>query len=185
MHRNIRHVGRRSWRATAGIIAVACLAGCGGSQGAPVRQTDSATAAGITAEARTFMDAYARDLLAGDRAAIGARYDRAGAYLLGNGQKDFSPYDSIVARYSESRWTPPHAFEWRDLSFEPVGPDAVFVAGLAAWTSAPGSAPIILSYTAILERRDGSLRIRLEDESVDPRSMPPARPPADSGTRSR
>jgi hypothetical protein len=183
MHRNIRYVGRRSWRAAAVVIAVASLTACGGSQGAPVRQTDSAAAAGITAEARTFMDAYARDLLAGDRAAIGARYDPAGAYLLGNGQKDFSPYDSIVARYSDSRWSPPHAFEWRDLSFEPVGSDAVFIAGLAAWTSAPGSAPIILSYTAVLERRDGSLRIRLEDESVDPRSMPAAPPPADSAKR--
>ena len=43
-------------------------------------------------EARAFMDAYARDLLAGNRQAIAARYDRTGSYLLGNGRKVFMPH---------------------------------------------------------------------------------------------
>jgi hypothetical protein len=165
------------------LAALAGLPACDGSRAKDVRPNDSVSAAAITDEARAFMDAYARDLLAGDRAAIGARYDRSGAYLLGNGSKQFSPYDSVVARYKDARWTPPNAFEWRDLSFEPIGSDAVFVAGLAAWTNASGSEPIILSYTAVLKRQDGSLRIRLEDESIDPRTIPPTRPPTDSARR--
>ena len=178
-HGNAKRVARLGLCAA----ALTGLLACDGSQGKDVRQNDSVSAVAITDEAGAFMDTYARDLLAGDRAAIGARYDRNGAYLLGNGRKQFSPYDSVVARYRDARWTPPDAFEWRDLSFEPVGSDAVLVAGLAAWTSASGSTPIILSYTAVLKRQDGSLRIRLEDESIDPRTIPPVRPPADSARR--
>jgi hypothetical protein len=166
------------------VAAMAWIVACDGSQADDVRRVDSPKpGTAIADEARVFMDTYARDLLAGDRAAIGARYDRTGAYRLGNGSKEFMPYDSVVAQYRGARWTPPAAFEWRDLSFEPVGSDAVLVAGLAAWTSRSESTPIILSYTALLERQDGSLRIRLEDESIDPRTTPPVRPPADSGRR--
>jgi hypothetical protein len=40
--------------------------------------------------------------------------------------------------------------------------------------------PLEMSYSALLRRQDGVLRIRMEDESADPRSMP--RPPVvDSG----
>jgi hypothetical protein len=127
--------------------------------------------AGVVEEARAFMDAYARDLLAGNRAAIAARYDRRGAYMMGNGQKEFLPYDAIVARYQGPSWNPPASFEWRDLSFEPAGPDAVIVAGRFAW-GRQGRAPMTLSYTGFLHRQDGVLRIRLEDESFDPRTMP-------------
>ena len=99
------------------VVAIALVVACGGGAGDSVRQNDSATGPRITDEARAFMDAYARDLLAGDRAAIGARYDRSGAYLLGNGRKELAPYDSVVAQYRGDRWTPPAGFEWRDLSF--------------------------------------------------------------------
>ena len=163
--------------------AMVMLSACGGPSDSAVRQPDSASARAITDEARAFMDGYARDLLAGDRAAIGARYARTGAYLLGNGRKELLPYDSVAAQYRDARWTPPKAFEWRDLSFEPVGPDAVVVAGLLAWTNASGGAPLTLSYTALLRRQDGVLRIRLEDESIDPRSLPSAGVPADSSRR--
>jgi hypothetical protein len=121
---------------------------------------------GVVAEARAFMDDYARDLLAGDRAAIASRYDRTGAYFLGNGQKDFEPYDSIVARYHGPRWSPPASFEWRDLSFEPLGPDAVIVAGRFLWVARAGAQPVAVSYTGLLRRQAGVLRIRLEDEST-------------------
>jgi len=130
-------------------------------------------------EARAFMDAYARDLLAGNRQAIAARYDRTGSYLLGNGRKEFMPYDSVVAQYGGASWSPPVSFEWRNLSFEPAGPDAVVVAGQFVWGPAAGVPPMTLSYTSLLRRQDGELRIRLEDESIDPTSLPP-RPSADS-----
>ena len=164
-------------------LGIAWLAACEVRRENGVRRTDSTAAVGLTNEARAFMDAYARDLLAGDRAAIGARYDRTGAYLLGNGRKALLPHDSVVAQYRDGRWAPPTAFEWRDLSFEPVGPDAVVVAGLFSWTAATGSQPLTLSYTALLRRQDGALRIRLEDESIDPSTVPATRPPADSARR--
>ena len=121
------------------------------------------------------MDAYARDLLAGNRAAIAARYDRTGVYFLGNGRKEFVHYDSIVAQYQGPGWSSPASFEWYDLSFEPVGPDAVVVAGQFLWGTPATTAPTIFSYIALLQRQEGVLRIRLEDESVDPRSLPATR----------
>jgi hypothetical protein len=147
----------------------ACAAG-GAPAGAP------SSHAGVVEEARAFMDSYARDLRAGNRAAISGRYDRNGAYFMGNGNKEFEPYDSIVARYGGPRWSPPASFEWRDLSFEPVGPDAVVVLGRFLWGRRAGAAPVALSYTGLLRRQDGVLRIRLEDESVDPRTLPPPQP---------
>jgi len=126
----------------------------------------------IIAEARAFMAAYADALRAGDRTGIAARYDRRGAYFLGNGRKRFETQAQIQAIYASNDWQPPHRFEWRDLSFEPVGADAVVIAGQFAWTLAAGEAPMIFSYTGLLHRQDGALRIRLEDESF----APPPRP---------
>ena len=122
----------------------------------------------IVAEARAFMASYAEALLAGDRAGIAGRYDRDGAYALGNGRKSFGTYARIVEQYASAQWQRPHAFEWRDLSFEPIGNDAVVVAGQFAWTRRDGTEPLIYSYTALLHRQDGVLRIRLEDESSAP-----------------
>ncbi|HEV2818429.1 MAG TPA: hypothetical protein VGW40_14550 [Allosphingosinicella sp.] len=61
----------------------------------------------------------------------------------------------------------PARFEWRDLSYEPAGANAVVVAGLFLGATAGGAARTY-SYTAPLVRRDGALRIRLEDESGAP-----------------
>ena len=119
----------------------------------------------VIGEAQRFMDAYARDLAAGDRAAIAHRYMRGGAWFLGHGRKDFEPYTRIEARYAGSEWTPPRSFAWRDLSIEPAGRDAVVVAGLGLWEPSDGSRIVTISYTALLLREDGELRIRLEDES--------------------
>ena len=122
----------------------------------------------VVAEARAFMASYADALRAGDRAGIAARYDRNGAYALGNGRKSFGAYERIVAQYASAQWQPPHRFEWRDLSFEPIGSDAVVIAGQFAWTPSEAAEPAVYSYTALLRRQDGVLRIRLEDESSRP-----------------
>lgn len=126
------------------------------------------------AEARAFMEGYGRDLIGGNREGIADRYDRRGAYLLGNGRKDLEPFDSIAARY-RTEWSPPPSFEWQNLSFEPVGPDAVAVAGRFLW-GREGAAPLAASYSALLVRQEGRLRIRIEDESIDPRALRPACP---------
>ena len=160
--------------------SAAALAACAGQPAPGATRAADAPSAGVVAEARAFMDAYARDLLAGDRAAIAARYDRSGAYILGNGRKDFLPYDSIVARYGGAGWSPPASFEWRDLSFEPVGVDAVVVAGRFLWGPRAPAAPLTVSYSALLHRQNGALRIRLEAESIDPASLAAARPVPDS-----
>lgn len=173
MRRYVRSGARVERRAARLLTAVllALAAACAGPSAAPPA---SAPRGGVEAEARSFMDAYARDLLAGDRAAIAARYDSAGAYFMGNGHKEFMPYEAIRARYSGAEWGPPRSFEWRDLSYEVVGPDAVVVTGLFAWGLCPGAPPLVMSYTGLLVRRAGGLRIRLEDESANPRTPPPA-----------
>lgn len=117
----------------------------------------------IVAEARAFMDGYARDLVAGDRAAIAGRYQRRGAWRLGEGGGEFDSHARIVAGYAGPRWGPPQRFEWQDLSYRQAGADAVQVTGRFAWTPADGR-PRPFSYSALLVREEGVLRIRLEDE---------------------
>jgi hypothetical protein len=123
----------------------------------------------VEAEARAFMESYARDLRGGAREAIAARYDRRGAYRVGGGQKTLEPLDSIRAGYT-GRWQAPAAFEWHDLSYEVLGDDAVMVVGRFEWTDAQGRV-LPLTYTGLLVRQDGEWRIRLEDEDISPRAL--------------
>lgn len=115
-------------------------------------------------DATDFMEAYARDLVSGNRESISNRYHPQGAYFLGNGKKEFEPQAAIVDSYLH-HWQPPLAFEWKYLSFEVVQPNAVLVLGKFKWTSRTSKYPIIYSYSALLIRVDGKLKIRVEDES--------------------
>lgn len=117
----------------------------------------------IIAEAREFMATYARDLIAGDRAAVAARYERRGAWRLGEGGGEFDTHARIVAGYAGPRWTAPHRFEWQELSYRQAGTDAVAVNGRFLWTPADGR-PLLFSYSSLLVREAGALRIRLENE---------------------
>ena len=123
------------------------------------RQSDA-----LLEEAKHFMDEYAADLLRGDRAAITARYDKHGVYEIRPAEKKFTSHAELVSRY-QNQWEKPGLFEWRDLSYEVLGPDKVLVTGLFAWGRSASSSPDILSYVAILHRQDGELRIRLEAEA--------------------
>ena len=125
----------------------------------------------LVAEARRFMDEYALDLRSAARQALADRYDPRGAYMVGEGDKRFLPLDSLRAHYL-GEWRPPAQFAWEDLSFEVAGPDAVVVIGGFLWRATASSADVRFSYTALLVRRDGRFRIRLEDESRDPRRRP-------------
>ena len=157
------------------MIAAATLAlwAAHGSAGAAQQAGQAAAEAPVVAEARSFMAAYAEDLRRGNRAGIAARYDRRGAYMMGRGAKDELSHAQLVATYASPSWQPPAAFEWRNLSYEPLGPDAVAVVGQFAWTRAAGQAPLVFSYTGLLVRQDGVLRIRIEDEDPAPA---PSRP---------
>lgn len=117
----------------------------------------------IAVDARAFMVGYARDLLAGDRAGIAARYDSGGAWMVHAGHARLFPHERIARLYAED-WSPPAAFEWRDLVFIPSGEDAVTVVGRFVWTSA-GEEPALIAYHGQFVRQDGQLRIRVEDET--------------------
>jgi len=139
-------------------LAQGCLVACA-----------SAPAAGpgrsIASEVRLFLNAYANDLRGGNREAIAARYHPQGAYLLGNGAKSFESFAELRSHYLTA-WQPPSAFEWCDLSIEPISNDAAVVAGRFVWQTA--KVHRYFSYAALLVRHEGTLRIRLEDESQDP-----------------
>ena len=149
------------------VLLTFLAAGCSLRRDAPpatAGETAAAAEAVVVAEARAFMEAYGADLAAGRRAAIADRYDRRGVYFLGNGRKHLRSWAQIEQRY-RTGWQPPASFEWRDLSFEPAGPDAVVVAGTFVWGLGEGKGSETFSYTGLLVRQDGVLRIRLEDES--------------------
>ena len=132
--------------------------------------TESSSRTPIETEALEFMEGYAEDLRSGRRQAIVDRYDMRGAYRVGEGEKIFETLDNIRVAYFD-HWQPPATFEWRDLSFEAVGMDEVLVIGLYVWGSRDGR-KATYSYTGFLSRRNGVLKIRLEDESIDRRLKP-------------
>ena len=146
-------------------FAAALVSALPGSAGRASAQAAAGPDA-LVREAEAFMAAYARDLLAGDRDRIVERYDPRGAYFLGQGRKELAPMDSIRANY-HGGWRPPASFEWQDLSYEAAGPDAVVVVGRFVWGTSTGRR-FTYSYTALLLRQDGRLRIRVEDESGAP-----------------
>jgi len=147
-------------------LSANCASAAQGSGAATAQQRSSP----IVREAEAFMAAYARELAAGDRAAIAARYDRQGAYLQGFAGDVYETHQKIAAFYAGPQWQPPRAFAWQNLRYEPVGPGAVLVVGRFVWTPSSGE-PLTASYSALLVRQGRELRIRLEHESAaTPRS---------------
>lgn len=134
----------------------------------------------LVAEAQAFMESYATDLREGRRDAIIERYDPRGTYFMGHGQKRFVTLDGLKAIYHGTQWQPPVTFAWRDMSYEPVGPDAVVMIGLIDWGLNP-EVTIHISYTGLLLRRDGRWMIRLEDEDAAPQRRAPQPQPQAGG----
>lgn len=128
------------------------------------------TAQGVVDDAERFMREYAKELMSGDREGIAKRYDPHGAWMVGNGEKRYMAWAAIRDRYTK-QWSPPKAFAWKDLTYEPSGNGAVTVVGRFDWTGNAGPT-ITASYSALLVKQDGQLRIRVEDESWDARLMP-------------
>lgn len=119
----------------------------------------------IVREADEFMASYARDLTRGDRKSIAGRYDPGGAYLVRNGKINFLAMPQLISRYGNAQWTPPPAFEWKDLAFEPLGADAVVVLGYYRCNCGTNGSAKGGSYHALLKRSREGLRIRIEDET--------------------
>lgn len=120
----------------------------------------------IVGEAEAFMAAYAADLLAGDRGAIAGRYSRRGAYTLGWTLKRFEDQATIARTYASPNWQKPHSFSWSDLSYEPLSADSIVVVGGFLWGVDDKSAPLTMTYTALLRREAGGLKIRVEHENL-------------------
>jgi hypothetical protein len=128
-----------------------------------VDETDS-----LTRQVPGFMARYAQSMRTGDRAALVAAYAPTGVRLLRNGRSAFQSTSDLTARYDSLRWTHPATFEWKDLSWERVGPDAVLVSGGYVTRASVDDPPRVFSYSALLRRRDGILRIAMEHVSSAP-----------------
>jgi hypothetical protein len=152
------------------MVFVSLSAACGS---APAPSSPAA----VEGEAREFMAGYEAEMQGSNGEALAARYHRAGAYWMLQGRKRFLEHDSIV-RYFRETWSAPAEFRWTDLSYEVLGNDAVVVIGTMQFTE-PDHRTAIGSYTALLLRQDGELRIRVEDEAFD--NYPAAACPPGSG----
>ena len=139
----------------AGVLAVAAQKG---EKPAPMSETERSV--------RAFYDGYAEDLRQARREAIADRYDRRGAYLMGNGSKRLQTFEQIRERYA-TKWGGPKAFQWKDLSVEVISKTAAAVMARFEWTTAAGQV-LNFSYTGVLVKQDGKWRIRIEDESAAP-----------------
>jgi len=117
-------------------------------------------------ELKDFYDAYGEDLRLGRREAIANRYDSRGYYRLGNGAKFLVTFEDSKKHYM-TRWTPPKAFEWKDLTFEVLSSESAAVAGRFTYQG-PSGAIDTFSYSALLKKQSGGWRIRIEDESFNP-----------------
>ena len=75
--------------------------------------TSARTETPIENDARDFMAGYAEDLRRGRRQSIVNRYDKRGAYRVGEGEKTLESWELIRAAYL-SQWNPPTRFTWRE-----------------------------------------------------------------------
>jgi hypothetical protein len=120
----------------------------------------------VESEVRTFFNEYGEDLRQHRREAIANRYDTAGYYRMGNGNKAFISFEQSKNRYL-NRWTGPKDFQWKNLSIEMLSSDAALVVGQFDWKLASGDSATY-SYSGILKKKNGQWRIRMEDESSAP-----------------
>jgi hypothetical protein len=154
---------RPIWKAGTRLLLVPLVTNCAAAA------VSTPTPASVEEEARRFMAAYAADLLSHDPDAIAARYSRRGAYLVLPGSRTLASYDSILSDYRAAAGQGPDMFEWHDLSYEVLNEDIVAVVG--SFREESVERRVLGSYTGLLVREDGELRIRLENESFD--DLPP------------
>lgn len=145
-----------------GVLLLVSAATIGQFSAQPVRSA-SQTEAG----ARAFMKGYEEDLREHRREALAARYSHKGAFLPSEASGTPLSFQAISDLY-RGEWKGPETFEWRDLSYEVLSPDAVVVAGSFLWREASASEAIAYSYSNLFVREGGALRIRLEHEARKP-----------------
>ncbi len=111
------------------------------------------------------MASYAQDLRLGQRTALADRYHPDGAYFLGDGEKMFEAH-AKTRQYYASKWVAPTAFQWDELSYEPLGSGAILVLGKFKLQHAGKPEVRTYSYSALLVPVACQLKIRMEDEST-------------------
>jgi hypothetical protein len=121
----------------------------------------------VISEVKAFYDVYAEDLRLHRREALGARYDGRGSYFLGNGAKAFESAEE-TRRYYLKNWTGPKSFNWKNMEFEVITPQAVVVLARFEWATEKEPKPVSCSYSGLLLKKSGQWFIRMEDESCPP-----------------
>ena len=119
----------------------------------------------VEAEARAFMKEYGEDLRHHRREALASRYSRRGVFFPSESSAPVSFEDNAALYRNSSQWKGPDTFEWRSLSYEVLGPDTVVVVGSFFWRQAPKLEATEFSYSNLLMRESGLLRIRVEHEA--------------------
>jgi len=131
----------------------------------------SAASDAIAAEAKAFMQEYGDDLRLHRREALADRYSHRGVFLPSESSAGPISFEANAALYrTSSQWKGPEAFEWRNLFYEVLGPDAVVVVGTFLWRDASKREAIEFSYSNLLVRESGRLRIRVEHEAAKARN---------------
>ncbi len=112
------------------------------------------------------LDSIARDLTSNNRAALVARYDKRGAFFLGNWGAELVPFDSLSTQIYGSGWKPPVRFAWHNVHVEALGPRSSAVYAQFVWWTVSGDS-ILTSYTGVFVNDGRNWRIRSEHESPD------------------
>ncbi len=112
------------------------------------------------------LDSIARDLISNNRSALVARYDKRGAFLLGNWGVELVPFDSLSTQIYGSDWKPPAQFGWHNVHIDAVGPRTSIVYAQFVWRTAAGDS-VLTSYTGVFVKDGRNWRIRSEHESPD------------------
>src|SRR5690348_16073523 len=110
------------------VLAVSLLVVCSSMTAAAQSARQNSKLAIAEKEVRQFYETYADDLRERRRESIVERYDRRGAYFMGNGRKSLDSFESIKDRYM-NKWKGPKGFQWTDLSFEILSPTHAVVVG--------------------------------------------------------
>ncbi|HYC50902.1 MAG TPA: hypothetical protein VEB19_07340 [Gemmatimonadaceae bacterium] len=145
-------------------IALLVVAACG------PRTTPTPAPPDLRAQAAAFFEHYTVSIRNGERQRLASYYMPTGATVIVNGRGKFETPSQIAAIYQGEGWQPPASFVWEGLQFEQLNDRQVAATGHFVWVSRAGAESIRVVYFGLLENTADGLRIRIEHETVAPRS---------------
>ena len=123
----------------------------------------------LRTDASAFYESYGAALKAHRRDTLAQYYSPEGALIVFNGARMQLSRNGIDSVY-RGRWQGPVFFSWDSMTYEVIRPRQVLVTGQFRWQP-PGSADTSrYIYLSILEATDSGIRIRVEHETLMPRS---------------